>query len=134
MAVAEAGICLLRARDRTTKMIQGMEHLSYNNRLKEVRLFSLGKRRQRRLQGEMVAAFQYLMGSYRKEWNRLFSRVCCDRTRGNGFKLKEDRFRLDIRKRSFTMRQWNRLPRDVVGALPLETFKVRLDQALGNLI
>ena len=41
---------------------------------------------------------------------------------------------MDIRKRSFTMRQWNRLPRDVVGALPLETFKVRLDQALGNLI
>jgi len=45
--------------------------------------------------------FQYLKGSYRREGNRLFSRVCHDRTRGNGFKLKEGRFRLDIRKKSF---------------------------------
>ena len=56
---------------------------------------------------------------------------------GNGFKLPEDRFRLDIRKKPFTVRavkHWNRLPRDVVDALSLEAFKVRLDQALSNLI
>ena len=116
---------------RTTKMIQGMEHLSSEDRLRELGLFSLEKRM---FQGDLIAALQHLKGNYRKERDRVFSRVCGDRTRGNGFKLKEDRFRLDIRKRSFTMRQWNRLPRDVVGALPLETFKVRLDQALGNLI
>ena len=52
----------------------------------------------------MVAAFQYLKGSYKKEGDRFFSRVCGDRTRGNGFKLKEGRFRLDIRKKSFTER------------------------------
>ena len=60
-----------------------------------------------------------------------------DRTRGNGFKLKKDRFRLDIWKKSFivrVVRHWNRLPRDVVYAPPLETVKVRLEQALGNLI
>ena len=38
-------------------------------------------------------AFQYLNGNYRKEGDRLFSSVCGDRTRGNGFKLKEGRFR-----------------------------------------
>ncbi|KFR07684.1 hypothetical protein Y956_06716, partial [Nipponia nippon] len=55
----------------------------------------------------------------------------------NGFKLKEGRFRLDIRKKFFTMRvvrHWNRLPREVVDALSLEGFKARMDRALSNLV
>ena len=59
------------------------------------------------------------------------------RTRYSGFKLKEGSFRLDIRKKLFTMRvvrHWKRLPREVVGAPSLEVFKVRLDGALSNLI
>jgi len=61
--------------------------------------------------------------------------VCSDRTRANSFKLKEARFRLDIRKKFFTMRvvkHRNRLPRQVVDAPSLELFKARLDGALSN--
>jgi len=67
----------------------------------------------------------------------LFSRACSDRTRGNGFKLKEGGFRLDRRKKFFTVtvvKHWHRLPREVVDAPSLETFKVRLDRALSNLV
>ena len=72
-----------------------MEYLPSEDRLRELELFSLEKRRLQR------AVFQYLKGVCKKEGDKLFSRVCCDSTRGNDFKLKEERFRLDIKKKFF---------------------------------
>ncbi|GAB0184999.1 hypothetical protein GRJ2_000965200 [Grus japonensis] len=115
-------------------MIGVMEHLCYEDRLRELGLVSLEKRR---LRGDLIAAFQYLKGTYRKAGEGLFVRECSDRTRGNGLKLKEGRFRLDVRKKFFTVRvvrHWHRLPREAVAAPSLEVFKARLDGALGNLV
>jgi len=68
-------------------MIRGLEHISCEDRLRELGLFSLEKRG---LLRDLITAFQYLMGDYRQEGNQLFfPRVKSDRTRGNGFKLKE---------------------------------------------
>ena len=64
---------------RTTKMIRGLEHLSYEEKLREMGLLTLKKKR---LSGDFIVAFQYL----KREW--LFTRVDSDRTRGNDFKLR----------------------------------------------
>ena len=125
---------LVRVQRRAVDVIHGMEHLSCEeDRLRELGLFSLEKRR---LQGDLIAAFQYPKGAYKKEGSQLFERVDNSRTRGNGFKLREGRFRVDVRGKFFTMRVvrcWYRLPREVVNAPSLEVFKARLDGALGSL-
>ena len=119
---------------RAMKMIRGLEHLPCENRLRELGLLNLDKRR---LQGDHIAAFQYLKGTYRKAGEGLFIRACSNRMRGNGFRLEKGRFRLDIRKKFFTVRvvrHWNKLPREAVDAPFLEAFKARLDGAVSDLV
>lgn len=61
-----------------------MKSVSYESRLRK--LFSPEKRR---LQGDLIETFQYLLVIYKKDGDKLFSRSCCNRTRDNGFKLKK---------------------------------------------
>ena len=115
-------------------MIRGLEHLSYEERLRDLGLFCLEKRR---LWEDFRAAFRYLRGTYEKAGERLFTRACSDRTSGKGFKLKEGRYRLDIRKKFLTVRvvsHWNKLSREAVDAPSLEVFEASLDRALSNLV
>ena len=117
-----------------TKIVRGLEHLPYEDKLRELGLFSLEKRR---LWGDLIAAFQYLKGAYRKAGKGLFIRACSDSTRRNGFKLKEGRFRPNIRKKLFivrVVRHWNMLSREAVDVPSLEAFKSSLDGALSNLV
>ena len=84
-----------------TFLFQGMEHLPYKDRQRELGLFSLDNRK---LQGVLRVTFQYLQGSCRKERDRHFSRVCCDRTKGNGFKVKDGKLSLNAGKQIFAIR------------------------------
>jgi len=115
-------------------VIREIEHLSCEESLRQFVLFNLEKRR---LWGNFTVAFQYLKGAYKKDGDKLFSRACSDKTKDNGFKMKEGRFRLYVRMKLFTVRvvkHWKMLPREVVDAPSLEMFKVGLDEALSNLI
>ncbi|XP_061490398.1 nuclear body protein SP140-like protein isoform X2 [Rhineura floridana] len=113
-------------------MIRGRQTEPSEDKLKELSMFSLEKRR---LRGVMIALFKYSKGCQTEEGQDLFLIIPEYRTWNNGLKLQEARFWLNIRKNFLSVRavrQWNQLPREVVNSPTLEAFKRQLDSHLSG--
>ena len=107
---------------RATRLMKGLENMPYEEQLKELGLFSLGKRR---LRGNLIAFLQYLKGDCSESGIGLFSLVT---GQGEMALSCARKFRLDIRKNFFTegvVKHWNRLPGDVVQSPSLDVLTYR---------
>ncbi|KAJ7409036.1 hypothetical protein BTVI_58141 [Pitangus sulphuratus] len=114
---------LEQVQQRATKMIKGLEHLSCEERMRELGLFSLEKTQLRR---DLITASKYLKGGFREDGTRLFSVVPSNRTRGNGRKRMNRKFHLNMRMNFSTVQvtmHCNRLPREVVESPSPEIFR-----------
>ncbi|PKU42605.1 hypothetical protein llap_7089 [Limosa lapponica baueri] len=121
---------LERVQSRATKVIKGLEHLPDEERLRELGLFSLEKRR---LRGDLIYVYQYLKDRLKDDGAGLFSVVPSDRTRDNGHKLEHGKFHsnmIPVR----VAEPWNRLLREGVESSSLEIFKPRLDAVLSDVL
>ncbi|GAB0184539.1 hypothetical protein GRJ2_000919200 [Grus japonensis] len=115
-------------------MVKGLKGKRCEEQLRSLGLFSLEKRR---LRGNLITVCNFIKWSSRGGGVDLLSLVTSDRTRGNGMKLCQGKFRLDIRKRFFTERvvnHWKSVPREVARAPSLSEFKERLDDAHSRMV
>ena len=120
--------CLEKVQRRATKMICGFNKLTYEERLKRLKLYTL---EERRVRGDLIEVYKIVTGKEKIDSRRLFQMANTGYLRGNSLKLFKKPARLELRRKYFTMRvveNWNKLPDSVVLAESVEVFKNILDE------
>jgi len=123
---------LKRVQRRFARMLPGMEGRSYEERLRDLRLFSLERRR---LRSDLIEAYKMIRGLDRVDSESIFPRMVKTGTQGHSSKLWDDRYRTDVRGRFFTqrvVRAWNALPVTVMDSPTLREFKWSLDKHMDD--
>ena len=118
---------------RATKLIPSIRNKSYEDRLKELDLYSLSKRR---LRGNLIQCFKIIKGFDNVNMNNYFTLAPEMPTRGHSLKLSRHRVNLDSTKHFFTnevINEWNKLPESVIESTTINMFKSRLDNYLTDI-
>ena len=116
---------------RATRLVPSLKHLSYEQRLEEMKLPSLCFRRKR---GDLIEVYKYMNDFYTVNKD-MFVVDISNRTRGHNHKIVKQRCNLDLRKKFFSLRivnEWNSLPASIVEAPTLNSFKARIDKHYMN--
>jgi len=121
--------CLEKVQRSATKMVHGLRHLSYEQRLRHLELTTL---RERRIRGDLIETFKIITGKESVDRSQFFQLSTCEyQLRGHTMKLSKQRTSLDVRKYSFSQRvvqEWNKLSQDVVEATSVNQFNNRFDK------
>ena len=123
---------LEKVQKRATKLIPSLKHLNYKDRLEELNMFSLKKRR---LRGDMIEVYKIINNIDKVESSKFFILIDTNVTRGHVYKLKKTRFNSTLYQHSFSNRVvgfWNSLSTDVVTAGSLHNFKSKLDTFMAS--
>ena len=118
---------------RATKLVPGLKHLSYSDRLKNLNMFSVERRF---IRGDMIEIYKMLKGQVSLNFNEFFTLADDSRCRGHSYKIKKNYCRLDVRKNFFSQRVvklWNDLPQEVLDSSSLNVFKGRLDGYMNSI-
>lgn len=121
-------ICIENVQRLATRMIEGQRGLSYEDRLANLGLFSM---KRRRLRGDLIETFKIMKGLSGLHPTDLFEPATADNLRGHCMKLKHRRSRLELRARFFANRvvpSWNKLPSALLECETVEEFKHSLDK------
>jgi len=115
-----------------TKMVLTVKHLTYKERLRQLKLPTL---KYRRIRGDMIEVFKILTGKYDSKVKFSFEKHQDSRTRGHKLKLVNHRCHYDLRKYFFCtqiINAWNSLPDSVISAHATDSFKYKLDKFWSN--
>ena len=119
---------------RATKMVSEIRELSYEDRLRTLKLPSMEYRRKR---GDMIQCYKVMNGLVRIEADELFTPIPSNNTRGHGQRVLRTKAHKAARVKSFsqrTIKSWNSLPSEVINSPSVNVFKIRLDEAWANRI
>ena len=119
--------CSIEVQHKATRLIPGFDEISYEDRLRRLKLPTLEHRRKR---GDMIQVFKVVKGFDRIDPSRLFNFNVDGRTRGHPYKIVKPLAKKPARSNSFSIRSintWNSLPADVVAAKSVNAFKSKLD-------